>query len=188
MTKPVFVKLIILSFCFCCFENISVAQQKILYDPSYKPAVFTDPARLEKIRKAFPAIDSIYKKIARDNHFPGLAFGIVVDGKLVHTGNYGYTDIEKKIPVTSSSLFRIASMSKSFTAMAILKLRDEGKLNLDDPAARYIPELKTQKYPTADSPPITIRHLLTHGAGFPEDNPWGDRQLADTDKEFLDRF
>lgn len=186
MTKPVFVKLIILLLCFCCFENISVAQQKVLYDSSYKPAVFTDPARLEKIRKAFPAIDSIYKKIAKDNHFPGLAFGIVVDGKLVHTGNYGYTDIEKKIPVTSSSLFRIASMSKSFTAMAILKLRDEGKLNLDDPAARYIPELKTQKYPTADSPPITIRHLLTHGAGFPEDNPWGDRQLADTDKEFIE--
>lgn len=186
MTKSNFVKVIILSVCFCCFENTSVAQEIFLYDPSYKTAVFTDPARMEKIKKAFPAIDNIYKKVAADNHFPGLAFGIVVDGKLVHTSNYGYTDIEKKIPVTSSSLFRIASMSKSFTAMAILKLRDEGKLNLDDPASRYIPELKNQKYPTADSPPITIRHLLTHGAGFPEDNPWGDRQLADTDKEFIE--
>ena len=77
-------------------------------------------------------------------------------------------------------------MSKSFTAMAILKLRDEEKLDLDDPAEQYIPELKKIKYPTADAPPITIRHLLTHGAGFPEDNPWGDRQLADTDKEFID--
>ncbi len=47
----------------------------------------------------------------------------------------------------------------------------------------YIPELKGLKYPTADAPLITIRHLLTHGAGFPEDNPWGDRQLADSDKE-----
>ncbi|HKO82219.1 MAG TPA: serine hydrolase domain-containing protein [Chitinophagaceae bacterium] len=186
MAKPVFVKIIILSLCIFCFENISIAQQKVLYDPSYKPAVFTDPARLEKIKKSFSVVDSIYKKLAKDNHFPGLAFGIVVDGKLVHTGNYGYTDIEKKIPVTSSSLFRIASMSKSFTALAILKLRDEGKLSLDDPAYRYIPELKNQKYPTADSPPITIRHLLTHGAGFPEDNPWGDRQLADTDKEFIE--
>lgn len=115
-----------------------------------------------------------------------MAFGIVVDGKLVYTGNYGFTDIDKKIPVTSSSLFRVASMSKSFTAMAILKLRDEGKIDLDDPAANYLEELKNLKYPTADAPAITIRHLLTHGAGFPEDNPWGDRQLADTDKDLVE--
>ena len=56
------------------------------------------------------------------NHLPGVAYGLVVDGKLVYKGNIGYTDIEKKIPVTSSSLFRIASMSKSFASMAILKL------------------------------------------------------------------
>ena len=177
---------VIISFVICCFDYTAFAQEKVAYDPSYKPAVFTDPDRMEKIKEAFPAIDSIYKKYAAANHFPGLAFGIVVDGKLVYTGNYGYTDIDKKIPVTSSSLFRIASMSKSFTAMAILKLRDEGKLNLDDPAWHYIPELRNLKYPTADAPPITIRHLLTHGAGFPEDNPWGDRQLADTDKELIE--
>ena len=156
------------------------------YDSSYKPAVFTDTGRLRKIEQLFPVIDSLFRQHAERNHFPGIAFGIVVDGKLVYTGNHGYTDIEKKIPVTSKSLFRIASMSKSFTAMAILKLRDAGKLNLDDPAYRYIPELKNIKYPTADSPPITIRHLLTHGAGFPEDNPWGDRQLADTDKDLME--
>ena len=49
-----------------------------------------------------------------------------------------------------------------------------------------MPELKDLKYPTADAPLITIRDLLTHGAGFPEDNPWGDRQLADTDKDFME--
>jgi CubicO group peptidase (beta-lactamase class C family) len=150
------------------------------------PALYDSPTRLEKINAAFPVIDSLYKSYAVENHFPGFAFGIVVDGKLVHTGNYGFTDIEKKIPVTSSSLFRIASMSKSFTAMAILKLRDEGKLNLDDPAYFYIPELKIIKYPTLDAPAITVRHLLTHGAGFPEDNPWGDRQLADNDKDLME--
>ncbi|MEQ1607222.1 MAG: serine hydrolase domain-containing protein [Pyrinomonadaceae bacterium] len=171
--------ILVLILCLSTFGQVS-------YDTAYKPAVFTDPQRLEKIKAAFPAIEKIYKDHAQKNHFPGIAFGVVVDGKLVFAGNDGYTDIDKKTPVTSQSLFRVASMSKSFTAMAILKLRDDGKLKLDDPAYLYVPELKKQRYPTADSTPITIRQLLTHGAGFPEDNPWGDRQLADTDKELSD--
>ena len=64
-------------------------------------------------------------------------------------------------------------MSKSFAGVAILQLRDQGKLQLDEPAQLYIPELSDIRYPTNDAPPITIRHLLTHAAGFPEDNPWG---------------
>ncbi|MFP5355582.1 MAG: serine hydrolase, partial [Gemmatimonadota bacterium] len=74
-------------------------------------------------------------------------------------------------------------MTKSFTAAAILQLRDAGQLSLDDPVDRYIPELVTLRYPTADSPRITVRHLLSHSEGFPEDNPWGDQQLAATDDE-----
>ncbi len=158
----------------------------VLYDSAYVPAVFEDGQRVEKIKAAFAVVDSLYKKHALANHFPAISFGVVVDGKLLYKNSYGYTDVAKKIPATSASLFRIASMSKSFTCMAILKLRDEGKLQLDDPAYLYIPELKNLKYPTADAPVITIRHLMTHGAGFPEDNPWGDRQLADTDKDLLE--
>ncbi len=169
-----------------CDQNNKTISVSTLYDSSYMPAVFTASNRLEKIKTAFAVIDSIYKKHATDNHFPAISFGLVVDGQLVYKNSYGYTDIEKKIPATSASLFRIASMSKSFTCMAILKLRDEGKLNLDDPAYLYIPELKNLKYPTADAPHITIRHLMTHGAGFPEDNPWGDRQLADSEKDLMD--
>jgi len=156
------------------------------FDSNYQPATFPDAGRMEKIMQSFPIIDKIFNDYANSNHLPGVAYGLVVDGKLVYKGNIGYTDIEKKIPVTSSSLFRIASMSKSFASMAILKLRDEGKLDLDDPAYFYIPELKNVKYPTADAPHITVRHLMTHGAGFPEDNPWGDRQLADTDKDLME--
>ncbi len=156
------------------------------YDSAYQPPVFTDPDRLVKIENNIAAIDSLYYRYASQQHIPGLAFGIIVDGKLIHKGNVGYTDIEKRIPVSSASLFRIASMTKSFTAMSILKLRDEGKLDLDDRADKYITELKDLKYLSADAPVITIRHLLTHGAGFPEDNPWGDRQLADSDKDLLE--
>jgi len=184
MRQIIFITVAVL---FLCTEV--KAQKKIApvgFDTAYHPAVFPDAKRMDKIKQAFPVIDKIFKEYAEANHLPGVAYGLVVDGKLVHKGNIGYTDMEKKIPVTSSSLFRIASMSKSFASMAILKLRDEGKLNLDDAAYLYIPQLKNLKYPTADAPHITVRHLMTHGAGFPEDNPWGDRQLADTDKDLVE--
>ena len=150
----------------------------------YQPPSFADGERLKKIEAFFPIVEKIYKAYAEKNHFPGYAFGIVLDGKLVYSGSGGYTDFAKKNPASTRSMFRIASMSKSFTAMAILKLRDEGKLKLDDPVFKYIPEMRGQQL-TSDAPPITVRNLLTHSAGFPEDNPWGDRQLADTDADLI---
>jgi len=152
---------------------------------NYQPPAFTDANRLQKITATFPVIDQLYKDYAEKNHFPGLVYGVVVDGKLVHTGNTGHTDLENKIIANAQSDFRIASMSKSFTAMAILRLRDEGKLKLDDLIRLYIPAAKNTKYLTKDATEVTIRHLLTHSAGFPEDNPWGDRQLDATDEELL---
>lgn len=165
-----------------------LAQSKVSSRPdtSGPGLAWQDPNRMQRIRALFPVIQRLYEDHAKANHIPGLAYGLVVDGELVLAGGYGYADIDKKIPVQSSTVFRIASMSKSLTAMAILQLRDAGRLSLDEPASRYIPQLAGLKYPTADAAPITIRHLLTHGAGFPEDNPWGDRQLADTDKELMD--
>jgi CubicO group peptidase (beta-lactamase class C family) len=85
-------------------------------------------------------------------------------------------DLEARQQVGPDSLFRIASMSKAFTALAILKLRDEGRLSLDAPAENYVPGMRQWRYPTTDSPKITVRNLLTHTAGMVEDNPWGDRQ------------
>lgn len=152
--------------------------------PSYQPPVFTDSDREQKIAAAFPVIEKMYREYAEQQHFPGLVFGVMVDGKLVHSGQYGYTDVAQKTPVTTQSVFRIASMTKSFTALAILQFRDAGKLRLDDPVQQYVPALKDMPYLTQDAPPITIRHLLTHAAGFPEDNPWGDRQLSDSPTEF----
>ncbi|RIV23707.1 class A beta-lactamase-related serine hydrolase [Fibrisoma montanum] len=152
---------------------------------TYQPPVFMDPDRLKKLEVAFPIIDKLFKEHAAKRNFPGLAYGIVVDGKLVYSGSTGYTDVAKKTPATPKSLFRIASMTKSLTAMAILHLRDQGKLRLDDPVQQYIPAVKQMTYLTADAPLITIRHLMTHSAGFPEDNPWGDRQLADSDADLI---
>ena len=147
------------------------------------PARFTDPDRGAKLSSAFDDIDRAFRAFAEREHIPGAAWGIVIDGRLAHVGVTGYRDVAARAPVDSHTVFRIASMTKSFTAMAILKLRDEGKLSLDDPAERYVPELKSLAYPTSDAPRITIRHLLSHAEGFPEDNPWGDQQLAVSDDE-----
>src|SRR5207245_727026 len=76
----------------------------------------------------------------------------------------------------ADTIFRIASMTKSFTASAILTLRDDGLLKLDDLAEDYVPELRGWPLVSPDSARISIRHLLTMTAGFPTDDPWGDRQ------------
>ncbi|MEJ7739214.1 MAG: serine hydrolase domain-containing protein [Chitinophagaceae bacterium] len=137
------------------------------------------------ISKTLPVIDSLYKAHSVKYNLPGMVYGVIYNGKLVQSGNTGYGNIPKKYFADSSSAFHIASMTKSFVAVAILQLRDQGKLRLDDPVYLYIPELKNQKLPSADAPPITIRNLLTHSAGFPEDNPWGDRQLDVSDEEMI---
>jgi CubicO group peptidase (beta-lactamase class C family) len=160
---------------------VSVSPQTLSYKAP--PPRFADPDRRAKLEKVFPEIDRLFQEFAAGNHVPGAAWGIVIDGALAHTGVTGYRDLPSKSAVTPDSVFRIASMTKSFTAIAILKLRDEGKLSLDDPAEEYVPELKALVYPTTDSPKITIRNLLSHATGFPEDNPWGDQQLADTDDQ-----
>jgi len=129
-------------------------------------------------------IDKIFGDWRLASHVPGLAYGIVEDGQLVAVKGLGVQDVATGTPVGADSLFRIASMSKAFTALAILKLRDEGKVRLDDPAELYVPEMKGWTYPTKDSPKITVRELLNHAAGFVEDNPWGDRQQVLTPAEF----
>ena len=148
------------------------------------PAALGAQDRLDRLRAAFPAIDSLMRAHAERTHVPGIAYGVVVDGRLVHVGTHGLREAPSRAPVDSTTVFRIASMTKSFTAAAILQLRDAGKLALDDPVERHVPELRGLRAPTADAPRITIRDLLTHSAGFPEDNPWGDQQLAATEGEF----
>jgi len=141
---------------------------------------FTDPDRLQRILALTPELDSLYRNHAASNHIPGFIYGLMVDGRLVHSLASGTADLDAGIPVASDTRFRIASMTKSFTALAILKLRDAGRLSLADPVARHLPRFRKTRPPTKDSPVITIAHLLRMAGGFPQDDPWGDRRLADT--------
>lgn len=117
-------------------------------------------------------------------HVPGAVYGVVQDGKLVLVEGLGVRDPQTGVAVDADTRFRIASMSKAFTALAIFKLRDEGKLSLEAPAAQYVPEMRSWKAATPDAQPITVRDLLHHTGGFVEDNPWGDRQQVLTEPEF----
>ncbi|CAN5246328.1 serine hydrolase domain-containing protein [soil metagenome] len=148
-------------------------------------ALVAAPARAAPLSEGAKAeVDRIFADWRVASHVPGLVYGVVQDGRLVYVKGQGVQDTASGAPVTADSLFRIAYMSKAFTALAILKLRDEGKLSLDAPAETYVPELKGWRYPTSDSPKITVRNLLTHSAGFVEDNPWGDRQQVMPEAEF----
>lgn len=155
------------------------------FSSTYQAPVFTDPDRLEKIERTFPEVEEIFRRHAEENYYPGFVYGVVVDDSLVFSGAAGTVNLDTEQPVTAGSAFHIASMTKSFTAMAILKLRDEGKLSVLDPVARYIPEWAGQEYLTKDAPPVTIQNLMTMTSGLPEDNPWADRQLEESEEAFL---
>ncbi|HET7187376.1 MAG TPA: serine hydrolase domain-containing protein, partial [Gemmatimonadaceae bacterium] len=100
------------------------------------------PHVVSSARLRFDVIDSLMSTFANRAKVPGIAYGIVIDGKVVHIGVAGVRNVETGAKVDTNSVFRIASMTKSFTALSVLKLRDDGKLSLDDPAERYVPELK----------------------------------------------
>jgi CubicO group peptidase (beta-lactamase class C family) len=129
-------------------------------------ARFADADRAKKIAALLPEITTLYADHATAKHAPGLVWGIVLDGQLLHTGNVGFANLEKKIPADARTAFRIASMTKSFAALAILKLRDAGKLSLEDTVEKHLPEFRAIKAPTADAPKITLRHLLGMAAGL----------------------
>ena len=153
-----------------------------LAQPTATPAVATTAtASFEEVA---PRIDALFRTFQQEAHVPGIVWGIVRDGRLVHVGSSGVQDLEARRPVDADTLFRIASMSKVFTALAILRLRDAGRLSLDAPAETYVPELRGWHYPTADSPRIRVRDLLNHAGGFVTDDPWGDRQTPMPDAEF----
>lgn len=140
----------------------------------------------DAIAATAPQIEALFEKTRTDAHVPALVYGIVKDGKLVLFKAMGDRDIgtAKVDAVDADTRFRIASMSKVFTAAAVLKLRDEGWLSLEDPAAKHVPQMRGWQRASGDAPLITVGDLLRHTGGFVEDNPWGDRQQPLTEAEF----
>lgn len=123
-------------------------------------------------------------QLLKDKEFSG-AILVAKNGQVVFKSALGFADANGEVPLTTRSSFNLASVSKQFTAAAIMILSENGRLQLDDPAAKYLPEL-------AYAPGITIRHLLHHTAGLPDiydilEKDWDKSKIADNE-EVLDIF
>jgi CubicO group peptidase (beta-lactamase class C family) len=116
---------------------------------------------------ALPAIERALQAEVEKRKLPALAVGVVLDGKLAWSRGFGVRDLERGGPVDENTVFAIGSVTKVFAGLSLLQLRDAGRLRLDDPAVRHLPELARVRYPTHDSPLITLRHLVTHSSGLP---------------------
>ncbi len=129
----------------------TLASLVVLAAPRVMPA--QDAATLER------KVDSIFARYSTGVQ-PGLALAVVRDGQVVLRKGYGYADIEHRIPISTTSVFDAASVSKQFTGLAVSMLIDQGKIGLTDDVRKYIPELY------AFTTPITIEHLLHHTSGL----------------------
>ncbi|MDO5662284.1 MAG: serine hydrolase domain-containing protein [Brachybacterium sp.] len=140
------------------------------------------------------AVRDLFAQAVEENRTPGVTWAIIgghddADAVLA-SGAAGDRELRNGVPAADSTpmapgtISRIASMTKSFTAASILKLRDEGRLRLDDEVAAHLPEAAGIAPVTADTRPLTVRDLLTMSAGLVTDNPWGDRQEAMTREAF----
>jgi CubicO group peptidase (beta-lactamase class C family) len=125
-----------------------------------------DAARRARIEAALPDVGRVFREAARKNGLPNAAIGVVVGDRLAFAEGYGARTDEGG-EVAADTVFRIGSITKVFTGMALLALRDDGRIGLDDPVTRYVPELGDAVYPTRDSPVITLRNLVTHTSGLP---------------------
>ncbi|MEM2006606.1 MAG: serine hydrolase, partial [Sulfolobales archaeon] len=110
----------------------------------------------------FNKLDSFVIEKMSQTKIPGLSLAIVKDGKVVYSRSYGFKDVERGLAPTTKTIYGIGSVTKSFTALAILKLVENGKLSLDDEVSKYVP-IKLE----ALGKPIKVHHLLTHSSGIP---------------------
>lgn len=141
------------------------AQAAVVAVATSPSQLFGAPAtgRAAKYRPAFAAIDRFANAYLCAMNAPGMTLVVADADGVLRTSVYGLSDLERKTPVTPSHLFHIGSITKSFTAIVLLQLRDEGKLDLHAPITRYLPWLKIK----SSFAPVTTHHLLSHSSGIP---------------------
>ncbi|MBY0176663.1 serine hydrolase domain-containing protein [Curtobacterium herbarum] len=129
-------------------------------------------------------VDALHRQRVADGIAPSSVWGVFDRDGLVASGGAG--DRGDGTAPDADTVYRIASCTKSVTATTLLGLVDDGLLSLDAPVTDFVPAFRSVALPTADSPVPTVRVLLTMSAGFPTDDPWGDRQESISDDELDD--
>ena len=171
-------KLLILAVALMTFPSLTLAQ-----DSNELP--FVSPAEVGMSAEKLAKVDAAMDELVNQKQIPGGIVMIARHGKLVHFKAYGQRDIETGLPMEKDSIFRIFSMTKSIVTAAALMLHDEGKLNINDPVSKYIPELREVRVTKDDdSVPaareMTIADLMRHTAGY----GYGDSGNAANDRAF----
>jgi CubicO group peptidase (beta-lactamase class C family) len=132
-------------------------------------ATIVTPAQTDK----FKTFRETYLGELKNAGIIGSSFVFLKDNKVVFEEHYGSANLEKKQPVNERTIYHWASNTKPFTGIAIMQLRDRGLLKLDDPVTKYLPELREVHNAYGSMDDITIRHLMTHSAGFRNPTwPW----------------
>ncbi len=141
--------------------------------------------RSAEVAQKLQGFDAFMEKVLKDWNAPGIGVGVVVDDKLVFAKGYGYRDYEKKLPVTPTTLFPIASNTKLFTAIAAGFLVEEGKLTWNRPIRESIPSI--QFYDDALNNTVTLRDMLSHRTGITRhDSIWYKSDFSE--KELFERL
>src|SRR6266536_176126 len=127
----------------------------------------------DSLQSALSDFKTLYEKQLKDAGIVGSTFVFLKDNKVAAEYLYGSANLEKKQPIDENTIYHWASNTKPFTGIAIMQLRDRGLLKLDDPVTKYLPELRAVHNPFGSMDDITIRHLMTHSAGFRNPTwPW----------------
>ena len=128
--------------------------------------VITMSAQNTKPDDALKSFNTLYEQELKQNGIVGSSFVFLRDNKVIAEDFYGSANLAKNQPVDENTIYHWASNTKPFTGIAIMQLRDRGLLKLDDPVTKYLPELRAVHNPFGSMDEITIRHLMTHSAGF----------------------
>jgi CubicO group peptidase (beta-lactamase class C family) len=126
---------------------------------------------------SWPSVVDGYRRALQQGGIVGSSLMVVRDGRILARQNEGFQNGERREPVTNDTIYHWASITKTFTGLAIMQLRDRGLLSLDDPAVKYVPELRLAHNPFGDISQVKIRHLMSHSAGVRASTwPWGGDQ------------
>lgn len=128
------------------------------------------PADNETVRSSLKLLDAWISSQQLHRGIPSISIGIVHGQEMLWAKSYGYQEPKKLTPATPDSIYRIASNSKLFTSVAIMKLADEGKLDINDPVEQWLPEFTRLSSKFRDARKITIKHLITHTSGLPRES------------------